>query len=126
MRSLVLAGIVASSTCVSAYASPSITPQVCKAAIAAVMGRDPAIISVTSVQGDVHFLSYVRDDGKRWSYKCKLDHAEVVWGADDGRWRDDPRDEKLFYQLVGSSVKITQRYGDGSSSDEVFEFSRLR
>src|SRR5688500_4940108 len=68
---------------------PFTSAQICKAAIGVVMGRNPATMKVDKSIGNVTYISYVRpDDRKRWAYKCKLDGNRVLWGADDGRWRD--------------------------------------
>ncbi|MCH7916342.1 MAG: hypothetical protein IH856_25445 [Deltaproteobacteria bacterium] len=91
--------------------------QICKAGIATVMGRDPGIMKVDRTQGGVIYLSYIRqDDGKKWSYKCKLDGNRIIWGSDTGRWRTHSMDSRLTYSVEGNQIKLVDRFSDGSAT----------
>jgi hypothetical protein len=69
--------------------SPS---EVCKAAISVEMGRKAK--SMKTLQQSPPEISYRRDDGDSFKYRCKLDGGIVVWRAffadtgEWGRWRD--------------------------------------
>jgi hypothetical protein len=80
---------VASGQTATAAQKTTSNNQLCKAGIAALMGRNPGTIKINRVKNDVIYLSYRRpDDGKDWRYKCKIQGNRIMWGADDGRWRD--------------------------------------
>lgn len=99
--------------------------QICKAGIGMMMGRDPAVMD-SRVAGGIVFLSYIReDDGTEWKYKCRLEGNRIMWGADDGRWRDNPADEALFFKVSEGRLEVEERYGDGSSSQETFSLGDL-
>src|SRR4051812_26592561 len=88
--------------------APSFDPQaICRTAIASIMGRDPKIVQVTRVAGDVLFLSYVRPiDNFVWDYRCKIEGNRVVWASEPGRWREDPKDDKVFFEIVGGGKQL--------------------
>ena len=95
--------------------------QICKDAIAAIMGQSPTIISITKTESGVVYLNYVRqNDGSRWSYRCKLEGDRVIWASETGRWRTDGYDDKITHRINDNSVEIIQRFSDGSSSTKTF------
>jgi len=99
---------------------------ICKAGIGTLMGRDPKIIKVTKQDKGIVYLYYVRrDDGTKWSYRCKIESSKVVWASDTGRWRTDPLDERITYHINGKLLEITQSYSDGSSTKESFKSSQI-
>ena len=101
---------------------------VCRAAIAAIMGRSPSIVKVIRVSDDVVYLRYVRpDDRSVWSYRCRLDGQRVVWAAEPGRWRNHPDDEEIFFETTkgGSRLKIVEKYSDGSNREKVYSRDQL-
>lgn len=98
---------------------------VCRAAIAAIMGREPEAVKIDRANGDVHNLSYIRaSDKSKWSFRCRVQGKEIVWASEPGRWRTEPRDEKVEYVIVnkGRSVVITESTG----TSRTFELSRLK
>jgi hypothetical protein len=94
---------------------------VCKATIGAVMNRDPSIM-VAADRGDLISVSYTRDDGTSWAFKCKIQGSRVLWGNLDGRWRDTSMDSQISYRVDGNTVTITELYSDGSRSEDSFSF----
>src|ERR1700737_5129611 len=71
---------------------------ICRTAIGSIMGRDPKMMQVTLTAGDVLFLTYVRPmDNFAWTYRCRIEGNRVVWATEPGRWRDDPKEEKVFF-----------------------------
>ena len=98
--------------------------RVCRAAIGALNGRDPSIITVESVEGGLAKVAYHRpDDGKLWKNQCRVEGNRVVWAAVDlsgpgsgpGRWRVDPQDEIVTYSIAPNTVRIEIAYVDGST-----------
>jgi hypothetical protein len=94
---------------------------VCRAAIAALMGHDPRLLTAKPQSGGVIWVSYVRPlDRSRWTYRCKLDGINVIWGPDMGPWRTSESDGRVTYVLDGKGgVRIVHRSAD-RSKDEMY------
>nr|WP_325265575.1 PH domain-containing protein [uncultured Rhizobium sp.] len=106
--------------------APRPVAKICKAAVAAIMGRDPSIISVGAEISGVLPLSYVRpDDGKQCKYRCRVEGDRIIWASDTGRWRTDPLDEKIFYTISSNTISISERYTDGSSNESTYLLGQL-
>lgn len=102
---------------------------ICRTAIASIMGRDPKLVRVTRIAGDILFLSYVRPiDNFVWDYRCKIQGNRVVWASEPGRWREDPKDDKVFFEIVGGGkqLRIIEDHGDGSATKELFERDQIQ
>lgn len=100
--------------------------QICIATVAKVMGRNPSIIKIDSIQGDVTYLSYNRqDDGTHWAYRCKLEGNKAIWASDTGRWRTDQYDSKITFSVSGSKVSISGKYSDGSGDVKSYSINQL-
>jgi hypothetical protein len=101
---------------------------ICRAAIATIAGRDPKAMQVTRITGDVLFLSYVRPiDNFVWDYRCRIDGNRVFWASEPGRWRDDEKDDKVFFEIVGdgTQLRISDDHSDGSTTKELFDRDRI-
>jgi hypothetical protein len=125
--------IAALSTCLApamAEAVPPYAPEaICRTAIASIMGRDPKIVQVTRTTDDVLFLSYLRPiDNFVWAYRCKIQGNRVIWASEPGRWREDPKDDKVFFEIVGDGkqLRIIEDHGDGSTTKELFERDQIQ
>ena len=125
--------IAALSTCLApamAEAAPPYAPEaICRTAIASIMGRDPKIVRVTRTTSDVLFLSYVRPiDNFVWAYRCKIQGNRVIWADDPGRWREGPKDDKVFFEIVGDGkqLRIIENHRDGSATKELFERDQIQ
>lgn len=101
--------------------------RVCRAAVAALNGRDPAIIKVERIEDGIAHVSYVRpNDGKVWKNQCRADGNRVVWASVDlngpgtgpGRWRTDAEDEVVTYAVRANTVTVMITYSDGSTEPE--------
>ncbi len=131
MRSsqLIIAAFLSSVAYENAYASEKgdfNENQICKAGIAKVMGRNPAIIKIDLVASDAIYLSYVREeDQSKWKYKCKLEGNQIIWGSDTGRWRTHPLDSKVTFKVHGNSIIVTDSFSDGSSSSETYSLDQV-
>jgi len=102
---------------------------ICRTAVAAMTDRDPKIMQVTRTVGDVLFLAYARPiDNFVWDYRCKIEGNRVVWASEPGRWRDDPKDHKVFFEIVGGGeqLRIIEDQGDGSATKELFERDQIQ
>ena len=97
---------------------------ICRTAIAAIADRDPKVMQVTRTVGDVLFLTYVRPiDNFVWTYRCRIEGNRVVWATEPGRWRDDPKDDKVLFKEVdaGKQLRIIENHRDGSSTTQLFD-----
>jgi hypothetical protein len=97
---------------------------ICRTAIATIMGRDPKNMQVVRTVGDILFLTYVRPmDNFVWTYRCRIEGNRVVWATEPGRWREDHKDEKVFFEVVGAGkqLRIIENHSDGSSTKQLFD-----
>ena len=74
--------------------------------------------------GNVLFLTYARPmDNFVWTYRCRIEGNRVVWASEPGRWREGPKDDKVFFEDVdaGKQLRIIENHGDGSSTKQLFD-----
>jgi hypothetical protein len=128
-----IAAFSALSTCLApamAEAAPPYAPEaICRTALASVMGRDPKLVRVTRTTDDVLFLSYLRPlDNFVWDYRCKIQGNRVIWASEPGRWREGPKDDKVFFEIVGGGkqLRIIENHRDGSATKELFERDQIQ
>jgi hypothetical protein len=120
---LILFTTLSASVSPASAASAFEVEAICRTAIASITGRDPKIMQVTRTAGDVLFLTYVRAmDNFVWTYRCRVEGNRVVWASEPGRWREDPGDDKVFFEVIGpgTQLRIIENHGDGSSTEQVF------
>jgi hypothetical protein len=107
-----------------ASAAPSFeTEAICRTAIASMTDRDPKIMQVSRTDGDVLFLTYVRPiDNFVWTYRCRIEGNRVVWATEPGRWRQDPKDDEILFEVVdgGRQLRIIENHRDGSTTRQLF------
>src|SRR5450756_2595409 len=102
---------------------------ICRTAIAAIMDRDPKTMKVTKTADDVLILTYDRPiDNFIWTYRCRIEGNRVVWASEPGRWRQDPKDDKIFFEIVdsGNQLRIIESHGDGASTKWLFDRDAIR
>ncbi len=100
--------------------------KICKATISTVMGKAPSIMKIDKIVGGVIYLSYIRQsDRTTWAYRCQIDGAKAIWATDTGRWRTHAMDSKITFIARGGSLKITEKYSDGSSTKKTFTSNQL-
>jgi hypothetical protein len=108
----------------SALAAPPFEAEaICRTAIASVTGRDPKIMQVTRADGEVLFLAYVRPiDNFVWAYRCRIEGNRVVWATEPGRWRVEPKDDEILFEVVdgGKQLGIIENHRDGSTTRQLF------
>jgi hypothetical protein len=121
---LITLTMLAASMSVTSSASSFEVEAICRTAIASIMSRDPKMMQVSRTAGDVLFLTYVRPmDNFVWTYRCRIEGNRVVWATEPGRWRDDPKDDEILFEVVGvgKQLRIIQNHGDGSSTKQLFD-----
>lgn len=126
---LLIAIIIYFGICANVYADKKgnfSENQICKAGIAKIMGKNPAIIKIDRVANDSTYLSYVRQaDQTRWKYKCKIEGNRIIWGADTGRWRTHPMDSKITFNESAHQITVIDTFSDGSSSSETYSLGEV-
>lgn len=88
------------------------------------MDRDPKAIQTTRTTDGVLLLIYVRPiDNFIWTYRCRIEGNRIVWANEPGRWRDDPKDDKVFFEVVGAGaqLRIIENHADGSTANQLFD-----
>lgn len=101
-------------------------PQICKAGIAAIMGRDPGTMITQPISNGVYQVAYMRsDDGKRFTYKCKIERNRILWGNIDGRWRNHSADSMVTYMVDGDRIIVTDNFGGGSALKKQYSLSQI-
>lgn len=111
-------------------ASPAFAPEaICRTAIGSVMGRDPKVVVVTRIDGEILHLSYVRPiDNFIWDYRCRIEGNRVIWASEPGRWREGPNDDKVFFEVIagGNQIRIIDNHSDGSMTKEEFDRDKVQ
>ncbi len=92
--------------------------QICKAGIARSFHRSPSLMSTYEQSGSIYYISY-KKDGKNWTYKCKIQGSQIIWGASDGRFRDEAN---ISYKVDEATKALTIRevFNDGSVASQSF------
>jgi hypothetical protein len=111
-------------------ASSSFAPEaICRTAIGSVMGRDPKVVVVTRIDGEILYLSYVRPiDNFVWDYRCRIEGNRVIWASEPGRWREGPKDDVVLFEVIGdgNQLRIIENHRDGSARKEEFDRSKVQ
>jgi hypothetical protein len=55
--------------------------------------------------------------------RCQIEGTRVLWASEPGRWRDDPKDEKVFFEVIdgGKQLRVIEDHGDGSRTNQLFD-----
>jgi hypothetical protein len=110
-------------------AAPLFEPEaICRAAIASIKGRDPKSIKVALIRDDVFFLTYTRPiDSFVWTYRCRVEGSRVVWADEPGRWRNDPKDDKISFEAIdaGAHLQITATRRNGLTNKQLFDREKV-
>ena len=96
--------------------------RVCRAAIASLNGRDPAIIRVILAQADINRVRYTRDDGTVWTNECRVaDNGTAEWrmvqNGQPGRWRNE---DMIRYAVDGASINIQTFMGGEPITNDTY------
>ena len=112
-----------------ASAAPAFEAEaICRAAIGFLMDRDPKAMQVSRVAGDIIFLTYLRPiDNFVWTYRCRIDGNRVAWGSEPGRWRDQPSDAKVSFEIVGAAdqLRIIENRANGAVRKQLFDRAKI-
>jgi hypothetical protein len=110
-------------------AAPSFESEaIFRAAIGAIKDRDPKALKVALVRDGVFFLTYTRPiDSFVWTYRCRLEGSRVVWADEPGRWRNDPKDDRISFEATdaGAHLQIIVTRRNGLTGKQVFDREKV-
>jgi hypothetical protein len=110
-------------------AAPLFEPEaICRAAIASVKDRDPKLIKVALIRDGVFFLTYTRPiDSFVWTYRCRIEGNRVVWADEPGRWRNEPKDDKISFEAIdaGAHLQIIATRRNGLTNKQIFDRAKV-
>jgi hypothetical protein len=110
-------------------AAPLFEPEaICRAAIASIKGRDPKLLTVSLIRDNVFFLTYTRPiDSFVWTYRCRIEGNRVVWADEPGRWRNEPKDDKISFEAIdaGAHLQIIATHRNGLSTKQLFDREKV-
>ena len=124
---MLLSGFLGFAAC--AAASPIEPELICRAAIGSVTDRDPKVFRLTRTDGDVLFLTYVRPtDNFDRTYRCRINGNRVIWASEPGRWRENPTDAKISFEVVtdGKQIRIVNDRGARPPTKAIFDLDKVR
>jgi hypothetical protein len=126
-RCLALALLLASAS--AAFAEGAFDARaICRTAIAAITGRDLKLFQATDAPDGVVALTYARPfDNFVWAYHCRLEGNQVIWADEPGRWRQEAKDDKIFFEVVGAGaqLRIIRTPANGPATQELFDREKI-
>jgi len=113
----------------AASAEPAFeTKAICRAAMATITGRDLKLFQAADAPDGTIALTYARPfDNFVWAYHCRLEGDRVIWADEPGRWRQDAKDERIGFEVVGSGaqLRITKTPAHGAATEELFDRAKF-
>jgi hypothetical protein len=102
--------------------------EICKAAIATIMDRDPLIMRARQDGTIIHVEYVLREGGAVWGYRCRLDGRRVMWASAKGWWNTHSKDAVITFEIADNQrqVTITERQADGSKEVKSFSLAKLQ
>ena len=95
---------------------------ICRAALAMITGRDLKLFQAADAPDGTIALTYARAfDNFVWAYHCRLEGNRVIWADEPGRWRQDAKDDRISYEVVGTQLRITRTPVNGVATHEEFD-----
>jgi hypothetical protein len=101
---------------------------ICRTAIAAITGRDLKLFQAADAPDGVVALTYARPfDNFVWAYHCRLEGNRVIWADEPGRWRQEVKDDKIFFEVVGAGaqLRIVKSPVNGPTTQELFDRDKI-
>jgi hypothetical protein len=127
VRPIALAILLASLS--AASAEPAYEAKaICRAAMAAITGRDLKLFQAADAPDGTIALTYARPfDNFVWAYHCRLEGNRVIWADEPGRWRQEAKDDKIFFEIVGAGaqLRIIKTPVSGPTIEELFDRDKI-
>ena len=124
---LALSILLASPAAVFAEA-PFDAKAVCRTAIAAITARELKLFQATDEADGIVALTYARPfDNFVWAYHCRVEGNRVIWADEPGRWRQEAKDDKIFFEIVGAGaqLRIIRNPVNGPATQELFDREKI-
>ena len=94
----------------------------CKASVGILMSQNPKIMSGRTLEANKFAVSYRREDGTRWEYRCEVRSDRLRWALfEDGQEGRQRQEDDIRYRVKSGVLSITIRGIDGE--DYPYEFS---
>ena len=127
VRPLAFAILLASLS--AASAEPAFEAKaICRAALASITGRDLKLFQAADAPDGTIALTYARPfDNFVWAYHCRLEGNRVIWADEPGRWRQEAKDDRIFFEVVGAGaqLRIIRNPVNGPATQELFDRERI-
>src|SRR5262245_54881575 len=95
---------------------------ICRAAMAAVTGRDLKLFQAADAPDGTIALTYARAvDNFVWAYHCRVEGDRVIWADEPGRWREEAKDDRISFEVIGAQLRITKTPAKGAATQETFD-----
>ena len=123
VRPIAFAILLASLSAVSAEPAYE-AKAICRAALAMITARDLKLFQAADAPDGTIALTYARPfDNFVWAYHCRLEGNRVIWADEPGRWRQDAKDDKISFEVIGSGaqLRITKTPVNGAATQELFD-----
>ena len=123
VRPIAFAILLASLSAVSAEPAYE-AKAICRAALAMITARDLKLFQAADAPDGTIALTYARPfDNFVWAYHCRLEGDRVIWADEPGRWRQDAKDDKISFEVVGNGaqLRITKTPVKGPATQELFD-----
>ncbi len=99
---------------------------ICRAAMAVITGRDLKLFQAVDAPDGTIALTYARAfDNFVWAYHCRLEGERVIWADEPGRWREDVKDDRISFEVLGTQLRITRTPVNGAATHEEFGRDKL-
>jgi hypothetical protein len=101
---------------------------ICRAALATITGRDLKLFQAADAPDGTIALTYARPfDNFVWAYHCRLEGDRVIWADEPGRWRQDAKDDRISFEIIGggAQLRITRTPVSGAATQELFDHGKF-
>jgi len=100
--------------------------QICISAISSIMGKNPSIVKISSINKDITYLYYIRkSDNTKWDFRCKVSNNVVTWSTATGTWRNGEYASVVTFTTNRNKINIYERHSDGSKTVKKYDYNQL-
>lgn len=86
----------------------------CKASIGILMSQEPRIMAGRELGDNRFSVSYRREDGTRWEYRCEAKPNQLRWSTfEDGQEGPQRQEDNVRYSVESGILNVTMRGMDG-------------
>lgn len=101
--------------------------EACATAIGVLMSQDPRSMTKRELDESNFSVSYKRDDGTRWEYRCEVKSDRLRWQTvENGQAGRQRLEDDLRYTVADGIMTVTARGIDGKDYKYRFQMPSLR